>query len=130
MTVGVIDAGIAIGWIRRGHRSQEKLDRLYAACRNGEVTLAISIVNVAEVLLHAEEVSRRSGVDSLAFLKAAGVRIHPPDEAIARRVAKLRTSLADGFAAATAQELGARLHTTDRELVRQIKGSRLAVTLY
>ena len=130
MTVGVIDAGIAIGWIRRGRRSQERLDRLYAACREGEVTLVMSAVNVAEVLLHTEEVARRSGVDPVSFLKAVGVRVHAPDEGIARRVAKLSTSLADGFAAATAQELGARLHTTDGELVRQLRGARLAMTHY
>jgi hypothetical protein len=53
-----------------------------------------------------------------------------PDEAIARRVAKLPTPLADGFAAATAQELGARLHTTDAELIRQLRGTRLSVTPY
>jgi predicted nucleic acid-binding protein len=58
------------------------------------------------------------------------VRIHQPDEAVARRVAKLRTSLADGFAAGTAQELGARLHTTDRELVRRLRGSGLAIPHY
>jgi predicted nucleic acid-binding protein len=56
----------------------------------------------------------------VTFLTASGLRIHPPDEAIARRGAKLETSLADAFAAATAQELGARFHTTDGELVRQL----------
>jgi len=69
-------------------------------------------------------------VDPVSFLKATGVRLHSPDEAIARRVAKLDTSLADGFAAATAQELGARLHTADRELVQQLRRIRLAVSQY
>jgi predicted nucleic acid-binding protein len=53
-------------------------------------------------------------------MKIRAVSVNPPDEAIARRVAQLETSLADGFAAATAQELGARFHTTDGELVRQL----------
>ena len=60
----------------------------------------------------------------------SSVGIHPPDEAIARRVAQLETSPADGFAAATAQELGARFHTTDGELVRQLRRVRLAITHY
>jgi hypothetical protein len=34
-----------------------------------------------------------SGVDPVAFLTASGLRIHPPDEAIARRVAKLENLL-------------------------------------
>jgi predicted nucleic acid-binding protein len=88
----------------------------------------ISVVNLAEVLIHTADLSREAGVDVVALLTASRVHLHPQDEAIARRVAKLRTSLADGFAAATAQALGARLHTTDAELVRQLRGTRLPIT--
>ena len=126
----VIDAGIAIGWMHGRHRAGRKLDALFRASREGKTSVVISVVNLAEVLIHTAELSRATGVDAVALLTATGVRIHHPDEAIARRVARLRTSLADGFAAATAQELGARLHTTDAELVRQLRGSRLAVTHY
>ncbi len=130
MSVAVIDAGIAIGWMQGRHRSQAKLDRLLRSGRDGQTELVISVVNLAEVLMHTAELSRATGVDAIALLTASRVRVHHPDEAIARRVAKLRTSLADGFAAATAQELGARLHTTDMELVRQLRGTRLVVTRY
>jgi predicted nucleic acid-binding protein len=130
MSVGVIDAGIAIAWIRGALRDRKALDRLYTACRDGSVSLVMSTVNLAEVLIHTAKYARASGVDPVAFLTASGLRIHAPDEAIARRVAKLETSLADGFAAATAQELGARLHTTDGELVRQLRRVRLAITHY
>lgn len=130
MSVGVIDAGIAIAWIRGAARRRKELDRLYSACRDGSISLVMSTVNLAEVLIHTAKYAQVSGVDPVAFLKASGLRIHPPDEAIARRVAKLETSLADGFAAATAQELSARLHTTDGELVRQLRRVRLAITHY
>ncbi len=130
MRAGVIDAGIAIAWIRGVTRSRKELDALYAACRDGSIALFISTVNLAEVLIHTEKYAQASGVDPVAFLKASGLRIHPPDEVIARRVAKLETSRADGFAAATAQELGARFHTTDGELVRQLRRVRLAITHY
>ena len=130
MSVGVIDAGVAIAWIRGTTRSRQALDRLYTACRNGRVSLVMSTVNLAEVLIHTAKYAHASGVDPVAFLTASGLRIHSPDETIARRVAKLETSLADGFAAATAQELGARFHTTDRELVRQLRRARLAITYY
>lgn len=130
MSVGVIDAGIGIAWYRGADRSRRELDRLRAACRQGLVTIILSTVNLAEVLLHTQSRARESGVDPIAVLKASGVRFHAPDEAIARRAAKLPTSLADGFAAATALELGARLHTTDRELVRQLRGVRLAISQY
>src|SRR2546426_12386235 len=89
-------------------RSRKALDRLYTACRDGRVSLVMPTVNLAEVLIHTAKYAHASGVDPVTFLTASGLRIHPPDEAIARRVAQLETSLADGFAAATAQELGAR----------------------
>lgn len=130
MSAGVVDAGVAIGWICGGHRSAAKLDALFRSSRAGHVTLCVSAVNLAEVLIHTAEWSRAAGSDAVALLKASGVRIHLPDDAIARRVARLDTSLADGFAAATAQEIRARLHTTDGELVRQLRGARLAITRY
>jgi len=130
VSVAIIDAGIAIGWMKGRHRSRAKFDRLLRACRNGQTELVISVVNLAEVLMHTAELSRATGVDAVLLLTASRVRVHHPDEAIARRVAKLRTSLADGFAAATAQELGARLHTTDAEQVRQLRGARLPITYY
>ena len=134
MSVGVIDAGIPIGWMRGGHRSQKALDALFQGCRSGRLTLHLSTVNLAEVLLHTEELAKASGVDTVAFLKAAGVRLQAPDEAIARRTARLcsayDTALADGFAAATAMELGVRLHTTDRPLVELLRRARISVTYY
>lgn len=130
MSVAVIDAGVAIGWMQGRHRSLARIDRLLRAGRTGQTELVISVVNLAEVLLHTGELSRATGVDAVALLTANRVRMHQPDEAVARRVARLRTSLADGFAAATAQELGARLHTTDSDLVDQLRGVRLPITHY
>ena len=130
MSVAVIDAGVAIGWMQGRHRSLARIDRLLRAGRTGQTELVISVVNLAEVLLHTGELSRATGVDAVALLTASRVRMHQPDEAVARRVARLRTSLADGFAAATAQELGARLHTTDSNLVDQLRGTRLSITHY
>ena len=130
MSVAVIDAGVAIGWIQGRHRSLPKLDRLLRAARSGRTEVVISVVNLAEVLMHTADLTRATGVDAVALLTASRVRVHQPDEAVARRVAKLRTSLADGFAAATALEIGARLHTTDAELIRQLRRTRLAITPY
>ena len=130
MSVAVIDAGIAIGWIQGRHRSLAKLDRLLRAARSAQAEVVISVVNLAEVLMHTTELARATGIDVVTLLTASRVRIHHPDEAVARRVAKLPTSLADGFAAATALELGARLHTTDAELIRQLRGTRLSITRY
>lgn len=130
MSVGVIDAGVAIGWYQGKHRSLPRLSRLFESSRLGEAALYLSVVNFAEVLRITSELARETGTDPLALLRASGVQLHLPDEAIAYRVSKLRCSLADAFAAATAIELGARLHTTDHELARQLGKARLRVTLY
>ena len=130
MSGGVLDAGVVLGWIRGGHRSGRKLESLFGRSRQKKSRLVISTVNLAEVLIHTWQWSRSTGGDALTLLRAFGVEIHSPDESVARRVAKLHTSLADGFAAATAQELNARLHTTDGELVEQLKRTRLTVSHY
>jgi hypothetical protein len=130
VSVGVIDAGVAIGWIRGGHPSATRLDALFKSSRRGQVALHLSTVNLAEVFIHTAEWSRKTGSDPVALLKASGIRLHFPNEAVAHRVAKLDASLADGFAAATALELGARLHTTDSELIRQLRGKRIPITHY
>jgi predicted nucleic acid-binding protein len=77
-------------------------------------------VNLAEILHHGSNYAEATGIDLVSFISAAGIRFHSPDAAIARRVADLAVlndiSLADRFAAATAQELGARLYTTESVL--------------
>jgi hypothetical protein len=60
----------------------------------------------------------------VTLLTAGRVRIHQPDEAIARRVATLPTSLADGFAAATAQELESTEITPKTRVLRRPPSSR------
>jgi hypothetical protein len=68
------------------------LDTLYTAGRDGSVLLVMSTVNLAEVLIHTAKYAHAAGVDPVTFLTASGLRIHPPDEAIARRGARLETS--------------------------------------
>jgi len=106
------------------------VERLFKAGREGKIPLVISTVNLAEVLIHTAQWSRSTGGDAVALLRASGVVFHSPDESVTRRVAKLRTSLTDGFAAATAQELRARLHTTDTELMRRIEHTGIPVSRY
>jgi predicted nucleic acid-binding protein len=128
--VGVVDANIVIGWMQGAHRSAAKIERLFASCRAGHVELFISVVNLAEVVRHTLDLSKATGVDPVTLLSGTKVNLHRPDEAVAFRVARLPCSLADGFAAATALELGARLHTSDRELAAQLKGRAVPLTIY
>jgi predicted nucleic acid-binding protein len=128
--LGVVDSGVAIGWITRSHRSLAKLNELFDSCRARRLRLVVSLVNLVEILRHTAESARVTGHDPIVLLRAQGVELHVPDESVARRVARLPTLLADGFAAATALELGARLHTTDRELIAQLKTTRITTTHY
>ena len=130
MTVAVLDAGVVIGWVVGRARSLPRIQRLMEAGRAGSATLVLSVVNLAEVLRHTEEEARVTGTDMVQLIQTRGVRLHQPDDAIARAVALLPCSLADGFAAATAQVLRGRLHTTDAELAAQLVGRRIPVTHY
>jgi hypothetical protein len=114
MTIAVLDAGVAIGWITGRRRSLVGIERLMDAGRLGRITLVLSVVNLAEVLRHTKEMVQATGADPWQMLQGYGVHLHRPDEVVARAVALLPCSLADGFAAATAQVLGGRLHTTTR----------------
>lgn len=130
MSAGVLDAGVPIGWLLGGHRSSRRLDALFRSGREGKASLTISAVNLAEVFKHMSEYARATGADLLLLLRTCGVKVHAPDEEIARRAAALPLSLADAFAASTAQQLGARLHTTDSEMVRRLRPTRLPITHY
>lgn len=130
MRLGIVDAGIAIGWLQRRSRSLSRIDALFAGSASGAVHLVMSVVNLAEVLRNTGEVARLTGRDPIVALRGQGVRFHAPTEEVALLVKILPTALADGFAAATALELGGRLYTTDHELARQLKPTRLAITVY
>jgi predicted nucleic acid-binding protein len=93
----------------------------------------MSTVNLAEVLQHGRAYSRDTGVDLVALLESFAVSAHAPDVEVARRVAALaawpEVSLADRFAAATAEHLRARLYTTDSVLATGARRHGLACTL-
>lgn len=131
---GVLDAGVVLARLdpsRRGHRrAAALLDE--GASRRG--ALHLSAVNLAEVLHHARAYSRDTGVDLVALVESFAVQVHSPDAAVARGVAALAawsgTSLADRFAAATAEHLRARLYTTDAILARAARKHGIACTLF
>ena len=74
-----------------------------------------------------------AGVDLVTLLESFAVSVHAPDVEVARRVAALaawpEVSMADRFAAATAEWLRARLYTTDGFLATATRPHGLACTL-
>lgn len=130
---GVLDAGVVLARLdpsRRGHRRSKALLDPGASRR---ASLCISAVNLSEVLQHGRGYSRDTGVDLVALLASFLVSVHAPDAEVARRAAALaawgEVSLADRFAAATAEQLRARLYTTDGVLARAAKRHGMACTL-
>ena len=132
-TAGVLDAGVVLARLdpsRRGHRRAIALLDPGASRR---AALHMSTVNIAEILQHGRTYSRDTGVDLVALLESFAVSAHAPDIEVARRVAALaawpEVSLADRFAAATAEQLRARLYTTDGVLATAARRHGLACTL-
>ncbi len=132
--VGVLDAGVVLGRLVRERRSHEEIVALFNSCVDGRLQLWISLVNLAEALEHSRDYRRATGVDPVALLEAFHISLHAPDVVTARRVAELASpedaSLADRFAVATADVLGARLYTTDRALAQTLRKRRRLVTCF
>jgi predicted nucleic acid-binding protein len=131
---GVVDAGVVLTRLDRRRRSHAAAVALFASGARGAARLHMSVVNLAEALQHSRAYREATGTDLIAVLRWFGVIIATPDVDIARSVADLSAledaSLADRFALATTQALGARLHTTDRVLAGLARRCRLPTTLY
>ncbi len=133
-SIGVLDAGVVLVRLDRRHPAHGDVCELLDGAADNGRTLQMSVVNLAEVLQHAHRYRQATGVDPVALLHAFSVAIHRPDTEVARRAADLASwpdvSIADRFAAATAQTLGARLYTTDGVLSASLERERLSVTLF
>jgi len=133
-SVGLLDAGVVLARLDRRHRSFAMVKDLFDRSRSGNHVLSISVVNLAEVLQHSRRYTQATGLDPVVLLEAFQVRIHQPDITVARRAAELVTlgnaSLADRFAAATAEVLKARLYTTDSSLAAALRKRRIPCALF
>lgn len=131
---GVLDAGVVLVRLDRRHRSHQRVADLFDRSADSEVNLLISAVNLAEILEHAREYSRQTGLDVVALLSSYRIGVHSPDVETARRVAHLAglpdASLADRFALATAEWNGSRLYTTDHPLAAVARKRKVPVTVF
>jgi len=134
VAVGVVDAGVVLARLDRRRRSHGRIAELFQRSALGRIALYLSVVNLAEVLQHGRRYSEATGVDLVAFVAAFRVNLHRPDVDVVRRVARLAeiedTSLADRFAAATAEALDARLYTTASTLATALRRRKVPVTRF
>jgi predicted nucleic acid-binding protein len=116
----LLDADVLIGALDRNDRHHRRARALFTGWRDAQDILAISVVNLTEVL-----VAPAANVSELAKAREAvaalGLRVHQPNEAIAVEAARLRQrhtiSLPDAYCLATAKHTSSTLSSFDRKIV-------------
>ena len=123
MSACVLDSDVVIAGLDRRDAHHADAVAAIKALAGSDVTLLISAVNYAEVLVRpaADADTLRTAVDAIAAL---GIRTAPATQALAVDAARFRArgvSLPDGFALATAASRSAVLATFDAR-VRKVMG--------
>lgn len=123
MATCVLDTDIVIAALDRADAHHAAAAAAFERFTTGRTELVICTVNYAEALVRPAEDERslRAAVDAIASL---GIRTSSPDAALARVAARRRAlgiSLADGFALATAERMGADLASFDQRVRRALK---------
>jgi predicted nucleic acid-binding protein len=119
----VLDTDVVIAALDRADAHHAAAAAAFERFTTGRTELVICTVNYAEALVRPAEDERslRAAVDAIASL---GIRTSSPDAALARLAARRRAlgiSLADGFALATAERVGADLASFDQRVRRALK---------
>jgi len=123
MATCVLDTDIVIAALDRADAHHATAAAAFERFTTERTELVICTVNYAEALVRPAEDGRslRAAVDAIASL---GIRTSSPDAALARVAARHRAlgiSLADGFAVATAERVGADLASFDQRVRRALK---------
>jgi len=123
MATCVLDTDVVIAALDRADAHHAAAAAAFERFTTARTELVICTVNYAEALVRPAENERslRTAVDAIASL---GLRTSSPDAALARVAARRRAlgiSLADGFALATAERLGADLASFDQRVRRALK---------
>jgi predicted nucleic acid-binding protein len=119
----VLDTDVVIAALDRADAHHAAAAAAFERFVTGRTELVICTVNYAEALVRPAEDERslRAAVDAIASL---GIRTSSPEAALARVAARRRAlgiSLADGFALATAERVGADLASFDQRVRRALK---------
>ncbi|HYC81961.1 MAG TPA: PIN domain-containing protein [Solirubrobacterales bacterium] len=122
MAVCVLDTDVVIAALDRDDAHHAAAATAFERFTTRKTELVICTVNYAEALVRPAEDDRslRAAVDAIASLR---IRTSSPDAALARVAARRRAlgiSLADGFALATAERMGADLASFDRRVRRAL----------
>jgi predicted nucleic acid-binding protein len=126
----VLDTDVVIAALDRADAHHRAAAAAFARFAAERVDLLLCSVNYAEALVRPaeDEGNLRAAVEAIAAL---GIRVQAPDASLARLAARRRglgISLADGFAIATAERVGADLASFDRGVRRALEPAGLRLT--
>jgi predicted nucleic acid-binding protein len=116
----LLDADVLIGALDRNDRHHRRARALLTRWRDDQDDLAISVVNLTEVLV-APSADASTLAKAREAIAALGLRVPQPNEAIGGEAARLRQrhpiSLPDAYCLATAKHTSATLSSFDRKIV-------------
>lgn len=117
MTTVVLDAGVIIGALDSADAHHQSAATALAAHGRDDLVVPASVL--AEILVRPYTRGPKVVQSVERFLVDLGTRVHPLDEAIAHRAARLRAShaslrLPDALTVATATVVGGSILTTDK----------------
>lgn len=129
MTV-VLDADVLIGALDSSDAHHAAARALFTAWRERGEVVAVSVVNLSEVLV-APAADRQSLRRARAAIAALGIAVQHPNEVIGVDAARLRhlhpISLPDAYCLATARQVRAALASFDARVVHAAEVERIAV---
>jgi predicted nucleic acid-binding protein len=119
-----LDADVLIGALDRNDRHHRRARALFTGWRDDQDALAISVVNLTEVLI-APSVDTSKLAAAREAIVALGVGVHQPNEAIGVEAARLRQrhpiSLPDAYCLATAKHAGSAVSSFDQKVLKAAK---------
>jgi predicted nucleic acid-binding protein len=126
----VIDADVLIGALDASDAHHSVTRRFFNACRKRDEGVAISVVNLSEVLVAPAADPQNLRRARLA-ISALGVEVRQPSESVGVEAARLRRahpiSLPDAYCLATARQARASLVSFDARVVRAAEAERIAI---
>jgi predicted nucleic acid-binding protein len=116
----LVDADVLIGALDASDAHHAQARRLLTGWRERQDNVAVSVINLSEVLIAPAAHAARLAATREA-VAALGVNVHSPNEAIGVEAARLRQrhpiSLPDAYCLATAKHTRSSLATFDRTLL-------------
>jgi predicted nucleic acid-binding protein len=126
----LLDADVLIGALDEHDAHHAHARTLFTTWHHDQNALAISAVNLTEVLIAPTANAAKLSAARRA-IRALGVSVHQPTEAIAVEAARLRqrhpVSLPDSYCLATAKHTGSTIASFDQKILKAAQREGIAL---